>query len=154
MLGFGLWSRVKPEASLSLWCYIWSDSRRLTERQSSLIGLDSSLSHYVRRSIQLSLTYTDERAQANWHPAWLRSAPALRWAHVQGRQTEDDAEWHLMGNQWTQTEECLLWHLLGVYGRKEDKNNKKDPEFIKHHKNRMRNHITPCGINSKVIWQC
>lgn len=65
MLGFGLLRLVEPAASLSLWCYIWSGSRRLTERQSSLIGLDSLLSHYVRSSRQLSLTCTDERAQAN-----------------------------------------------------------------------------------------
>lgn len=65
MLGFGLLRLVEPGASLSLRCYIWADSGRLEERQPSLIGPDSSLSHYVRSSRQLSLTDTDEHAHAN-----------------------------------------------------------------------------------------
>lgn len=52
---------------LSLWCYIRSDRRRHTEKQSGLIGLDSLLSQYVCFSRRLGLTYMDERAQASWH---------------------------------------------------------------------------------------
>lgn len=67
--GFGLLRWAEPGASLSLSHYIWSDSRRLAGRPSSLISLDSLLSHYVCSLRQLGLTCTDECAQAKWHSA-------------------------------------------------------------------------------------
>ncbi len=76
---------------------------------------------------------------------------AQRWAHVPSRYTEDDAAWHLTGNQWTQTEERLRWHLLSVYGQKQEPKDEMGLEFRKHHKNRMTSCIKQFGINSKVI---
>lgn len=87
-LGSGLLGLVEPGASLSLGCYIWSDSRRLKETWRSLIESDSLLPDYVRSSRQLGLTYTDEHAQANWHPARPRRRRGERMCRV--------ATWRMM----------------------------------------------------------
>lgn len=76
-------------------------------------------------ALQLCLLFQTNSA---WHTQMSMhkqtdTRPGQWWAHVQRRQTEDDAEWHLMGNQWTQTEECLtvtrlkcLWADAGYKG--------------------------------------
>lgn len=102
MLGFGLLRRAKPGASMSLVCYIRWDSRRLGERQYGLIWLDKLLSNYVCSS---GPTQPDIHRWA--FTSTLTPGPASGERMCRGDRRWDDAEWHLIGNQWTQTGECL-----------------------------------------------
>lgn len=138
---------------LSLWCYIRSDRRRHTEKQSGLIGLDSLLSQYVYFSRRIGLTYMDERAQASWHRDRFHNAAVSACAKETVRRwwgaTSLGKSVYTNRGVFTMTPlNCLQANLP-----QKDSRDEIGLGFRKHHKNRIGTHIKQLEIYSTVIQQ-